>query len=196
MATKRPKSAPTDLRTDVVRAALKLAAKRDWGNITLANIARAAGCTLAELSAVFESRDDIVAAYGRMVDRDVLADYADGVPGNTDKDKLFEIFMARFDRLQNDRDALVSIIQSCQRDPKQLVIGLPGVARSMTWTLEACGIETQGWRGAGRVLGLSAIYLWILRTWVSDSSEDLSKTMAALDRALDRGGQWSETLGF
>ena len=184
MATKRPKTTPT--RDDVVNAALKLAAKRDWGLVTLADIARGAGITLADLSAMFESREDIVATYSRMIDREVLDSYPDGVPGNEDKDQLFEVLMERFDRLNDDRAALSSIIRASCADPKQIIVTLPGIARSMNWTLEACGIDTNGWKGAARVLALSGIFMWCLRTWKDDDSQDMSKTMAALDRGLDR----------
>jgi len=41
-------------------------------------------------------------------------------------------------------------------------------------------------RGRLRVKGLSALYLSTLRVWFRDDSDDLSKTMAALDRGLSR----------
>ena len=69
----------------------------------------------------------------------------------TERDKTFDVLMGRFDRLNQDRDAVKSILKASCTDPKQLVIGMPNVARSMAWMLEACEIETQGWRGALRV---------------------------------------------
>jgi len=197
MPTKRPKSAPkTDPRRTVVTAAIKLAAKGDWANIGLKDIAKEAGLSLADLSAQFAGKEDILLAYGRIVDADVLAQYPNGVPGTDEKDRLFDVLMARFDRLQDDRAGLTSIIKAACADPKQAIISLPGVAGSMSWTLEVCDIDTQGTRGALRVLILSAIYLWILRSWMDDDSADMAKTMAVLDRTLNRAGQWAETLGF
>jgi len=196
MATKRPKSAPAkDLRDTIVDAALGLAARRDWGNVTLTDIARTAKIRLADLISVFEDKEDIVAAYGRRIDRAVLESYPDGVPGSEDKDRLFEILMARFDRMNDDRRALVSIINAACRDPKQAIIGLPGIGRSMAWTLEACGIDLSGWRGAARIAVLSGVYLWVLRTWRDDDSADMARTMAALDRGLDKLGSVANMLG-
>ena len=195
MATKRQKQAKTpDMRAKVVDAALTLAAARDWSFVTLPDIADEAGVSLADMSLMFECREDIICAYARRVDADVLKEYGQG-GGGSHRDALFDILMQRFDRLNTDRDAVISILGTVCADPKQMVISLPHIGRSMTWMLEACAIETTGWRGALRVAGLAAIYLFVLRTWREDESADMGKTMAALDRALARTERWAETLG-
>lgn len=193
MATKRPKTPPKDPRAAVVDAALRLAAKRDWANIALADIAREAKMDLSGLSQMFECREDIVCAYGRRVDADVLKNFeSDG----SERDVVFDILMNRFERLNKDRKAVESILGDACTDPKQMVIALPHIARSMAWMLEACDIATTGWKGALRVAGTSGVYLWVLRTWRKDDSADLSKTMAALDRALGRAESLSGMLGL
>ena len=106
---------------------------------------------------------------------------------------LFEILMERFDVLNADRPAVLSILKTVMRDPKQAVIGLPHLGRSMAWMLEAAGIETTGVRGAVRVAGLTGVYLYTVKSWMGDDSADLSKTMAALDRALSRAQQCAST---
>lgn len=195
MASKRQKQTFSDPRAAAVDAALALAAARDWANVTMADIAEEAGMSLADLARMFDGREDVLSAYARRVDGDVLESY-DTPAGGSHRDMLFDILMERFDRLNRDRDAVVSIIGSLCADPKQMVIALPHLGRSMTWMLEACGIETLGWRGAARVAGLSVIYLYALRIWKDDDTSDMAKTMAALDRALDRTERWAETLGL
>ena len=101
--------------------------------------------------------------------------------------------MERFDVIGDDHEAVVSILKSFRMDPKQAVISLPHLGRSMSWTLEAAGIETSGMKGAIRVAGLTGIYINVLRTWIEDDSEDLSKTMAALDRNLLRAEQFANS---
>lgn len=61
--------------------------------------------------------------------------------------------------------------------------------------LEAAGVSTQGLWGEARVRGLVAVWLWTVRAWRSDETEDLSATMAALDVALRRAEQAAEWLG-
>jgi hypothetical protein len=65
----------------------------------------------------------------------------------------------------------------------------------MRWMLEAAGVSTAGLRGALRVRGLMAVWLWALRAWERDESADLSGTMAALDTALRRAETAAAWLG-
>lgn len=73
---------------------------------------------------------------------------------------------------------------------------MPHLCRSMTWMMEAAGIETLGLRGALKVAGLTGVYLKVLKTWTEDDSPDLAKTMAALDKDLGRAESFANTLGF
>jgi len=184
-------TAPFD-KDSIVDAALALAARTPWENVTLADIAKKAKCSLSALAGVFEDKADIMAAYGRRVDQETLASSATG-DDESPRDRLFAVLMDRFDVLNRDRAAVLSILGSFKSDPAQAAITLPHLARSMAWMLEGAGIPAKGWRGAAYVAGLSALYLFVLRTWVEDEGGDLPKTMAALDSALNR----AETLvGF
>ena len=55
--------------------------------------------------------------------------------------------------------------------------------------LQAAGVSTSGPRGEVRLRGLLAVWLWGVRAWERDESEDLSGTMAAVDAALQRAEQ-------
>ncbi len=52
--------------------------------------------------------------------------------------------------------------------------------------LQAAGVSTAGLRGELRVRGLVAVWLWAMRAFDQDATEDLAPTMAALDTALQR----------
>jgi AcrR family transcriptional regulator len=182
------------LKERLVTAALDLASRMDWDIVTMTDIAHAAGASLAEMSEIFDDKTDILVAYGKMVDRKVLEAFSDPDPAASSRDRLFDIMMERFDVLGKDRAAVLSILKSFAPDPKQAVISFPHLGRSMAWTLEAAGVETNGLRGTVRVAGLAGVYLNVLRHWMNDESEDLSKTMAALDRSLARAEQAANTL--
>ena len=190
---KKPKAPEKNLKERVVAAALDMASRMAWDMVTMTDIADKAHVGLAELSEVFDDKTDILVAYGRMVDKKVLEACADPDPSTDEKDRLFEILMERFDVLNNDREAVVSILKSFVHDPKQAMIGLPHLGRSMAWMLEAAGIEASGIKGAVRVLGLTGIYLNVVRAWMNDESEDLSKTMSSLDKNLLRAQQCANT---
>ena len=60
----------------------------------------------------------------------------------------------------------------------------------MGWMLEAAGVSG----GRPCLAGCAPraarkVWLWTLRAWRRDTSEDLAPTMAALDRALAQAGQ-------
>jgi len=177
------------VRQQVVEAAFALAAQMGWENVSLADVADTAGLKLADIYDHFEDKGDILTAYGRMVDKKTLENIGGPDPSVSVRDRLFDILMERFDILNDDRDAIVMILRSFKLDPKQAVISLPHLGRSMSWMLEAAGIETSGMRGAVRVAGLTSIYLNVLRIWKDDDSPDMSKTMAALDKNLGRAEQ-------
>jgi AcrR family transcriptional regulator len=193
MASKRQKPIEIGLRASIVDAALRLAARRDWDNITLSDIAKEAKTSLSALHAMFECREDIICAYGRRIDADVLEAFSGE---GSERDQLFDILMERFERLNKDRKALKSVLGSLCKDPKQMVISFAHLAKSMSWMLEAVGITTTGWQGALRIAGLTGIYIWVLRIWRNDDSVDMSKTMAALDKALDRAERCANSLGL
>jgi AcrR family transcriptional regulator len=196
MAAPKSQKKTPDLREKAVKSALTLAARDGWDNVSLNDIARHAKISLSDLHDHFEDRTDILVAYGRITDRKVLESVGEVDESSSHRDRLFEILMERFDVLNDDRDALLSILDSFKFDPKQLVIGLPHLGRSMSWMLEAAGIETTGIRGAANLLAITTVYVATVKTWMEDESEDMSKTMAALDKNLSRAEQLAGMVGI
>lgn len=192
---KTPKKT-ADIREKAIKSALALAARDGWGQVTLQAVARHAKISLAQLHEHFEDRGDILIAYERMIDSRVLESVGEIDENANPRESLFDIVMERFDALNENRDALIAILDHVKCDPKQMAIGVPHLARSMSWMLEAAHIDTTGLRGAAHIIGLTGVYLLTLKTWREDESPDMSKTMAALDRNLGRAEQWGGTLGL
>ncbi len=189
MAAKKGKKSndPADLKVLVVEKAMELAAEQGWENVSLRDIAERSEIKLSELREHFDDKTDILAQLERMIDKRVL----DGLPEEFDEEtgmceRLFDILMDRFEALNEHREGIVAVLDSFKYDPKQALIGMPHLCRSMTWMLEAAGDKTDGLKGAIKVAGLSGLYLKVLKTWKDDDSPDLPKTMAALDKALNR----------
>lgn len=196
MTKKQAAEARKDEKDRILDAALDLAASQGWREVTLSAVAREAGLSLSALRERVEDKADILSLLGRRIDRRALE--AAGGPDLSMpvRDRLFDILMERFDALNEYRSAVVSILESFKRDPKQAVIGCPHLARSMCWMLEAAGESTQGVKGALKVAGLTAVYIRALRVWRTDESPDLSRTMAALDKDLARAGRMAGSLGL
>lgn len=179
-----------------VKAALDLAAERGWQGVALHDVAARAGVKLAALYEYFDDKSDILAAYGRMIDRRVLETTGEPDEGLSPRDRLFDLMMERYDALNENRAGVKSVLESFRFDPKQAVIGLPHLGRSMSWMLEAAGIGTAGMKGAVKVAGLTGIHLRVLWVWAEDESPDMAKTMAELDKQLERAERWAGGMGL
>ncbi|GJL85229.1 MAG: hypothetical protein DHS20C02_10040 [Micavibrio sp.] len=188
--------AKKNVKEEVVQAALALAVERGWAQASLRDVSERAGLSLGELHEHFDDKSDILVALGRMIDRQVLENIGEGEEGASKRDRLFDVLMERYEVLNNYRDGVSAVLDSFLCDPKQAVISLPHLARSMSWMLEAAGMETGGIKGAVKVAGLTGVYLKVLKTWKDDDSADLSKTMAALDKTLNRVDSLAGICGF
>jgi AcrR family transcriptional regulator len=168
----------------VVDAALALIAKKGWRETTLADIAAASGLGLARTLPRFPSKTHVLAAFQRRLDRATLA--APPEADATVRDRLFELFMRRFDALQVERAALARLARELPADPCAALGLAPGACGGVRAIAETAGVDTAGALGLLRLKGLAAVYAFALRAWLADDSPDLAKTMKALDAALAR----------
>jgi len=189
------KSDNTDIQKKIVATALDLAVEQGWEYTTLRDIAERSELKPSDLYDVIDDKSDVLVLLGRLIDRQVLAEL-DVDETSSPRERLFDIMMDRYEVLNDYREGLIAILESFKYDPKQLVISMPHLCRSMSWMLECAGVETSGVKGALKVAGLSGLYLKVLRTWIEDDSDDLAKVMAALDKALERAESAADTLGF
>jgi ubiquinone biosynthesis protein COQ9 len=188
-----PKKAKNN-RENIVYAALKLAPEKGWANVTLRDIAAEAGMSLADLRELCEDKSDIFGMLARIVDGRVIESVGDIDESMGIRDRIFDVMMERFEILNDYREGVTAILNSFFPDPKQALITFPMTCRSMVWMLEAAKVDTGGLSGALKVAGLTGVYIKVLKDWKDDFSPDLSKTMAALDRALGHAEQAAELL--
>jgi len=180
----------------VIDSALSLAESRGWRGITLADIATEAGVTLAQLYGMFPSKRAVLSAYLRRVDRATLEGVEIGAQDGSIRDRLFDIFMRRFDALEPHKRAVASIAADLPRHPLAALCAGARLCQSVAWMAGAAGVDTGGPLGPLRVQALAALYASVLRTWLGDDSEDHAKTMAALDRALKRAEMLAQSFPF
>jgi len=169
----------------MIAAALELAAEGQWDIVELSDIAEKAGVSYGDAYEIFDEKVDILAAYDRVVNRRAIEETSLGEDLPC-RDKLFDLVMERFDILNENRVALLNILGGFKGDPKEALLSFPHLGKSMSHLLTAAGINTNGIAGALRVTGMVGCYLYVVRTWKDDDSDDLGKTMAALDKALDK----------
>lgn len=174
----------SDPEEKIINAAMKLAAAQGWRKLTLHDIAKAAKLKLSEMPAHFSSKTAILAAYGRRIDAKVLDEAsAEEMGGESARDRLFDVLMMRFDAMAGEKAALKRIAEDLKREPLSSAVLARPMLQSMSWMLEAAGIDSSGIAGAVRVRGLALIWASAFNAWLDDD-DDQSKTMAVLDRRL------------
>src|SRR4051794_12496068 len=177
----------------LIAAAFQVAAETGWRSASVAAAARAAGLPLVRARERFPGRAALLLRFGRLADQSALAEVP---PDGSARDKLFDLLMRRIDALQSHRAGMLVLLRALPAEPPTALLLTLATRRSMRWMLEASGLPTAGINGELRVKGLVAVWLWTVRAWRSDESEDLSATMAALDVALNRAEQAAEWLGW
>ena len=173
-----PPSLPAgeDMLDRAAEAALRLAADRPWSEITLRDIAQAAGTPFAALYAKAPGKTALLARYGRRLDAQAMA-AVEGDPSAQAHDRLFEAFMARLEAMQQHRDALIAVARN---EGAALAPALPRTARALA---EAAGVDTSGPRGALRLAALTAVWARTLQVWRDDDGA-YNRTMAEIDKRL------------
>ncbi|WP_419903799.1 hypothetical protein [Kiloniella sp.] len=175
----------------IVNTAMSLATEKGWRDLSLAEISASSKVPLSQLYTIFPSKLSIVRYISDGADSQTVDDEDGDRLEQPAKDRLFDLLMSRFDALQPYKQGLTAIAHDCSRDPLTGIAHLCNLRRSMTLILEAAGLSTSGLRGGLRIKVLSVLYLNVFRTWLGDESEDLTKTMSALDKGLERIDIWA-----
>lgn len=162
------------------------AAAVGWRNVTMEAVADRAGLGLGEVLLHAPSKTHALCTIIDRIDARTLAPVKKIDPEDSVRDRLFEILMRRFDALNERRDEAKAVMRGVARDPAAALLVGCRLQRSFAAILAAAGVSTSGLVGLARIQGLKAVAAFALRAWMADDSTDMSKTMAALDRALGR----------
>ncbi len=201
MAQKNTKN--ISVKDAVINAALSLAATKKWNDIDFDEIIKTAHCDKHDVMEYFDDKGDILVAYGRKIDRQMIKN-ADLKPladinitvedQNLIRERLFDLIMERFDILNENRDAVLNVLDSIKFDPKQALHTFPHLGKSMGRILEEAGETLHGLKGCTKIAGLTVVYLYTVKTWKDDDTADMARTMAALDKALGLAEETANTL--
>jgi len=182
----KPTAAEATKAELIAAAALRLAGRSGWRTLALGEIADEAGVTLTEIARHYSGRPAILDGFERMIDCRMLAGAAAGDIGDAQRDRLFDVIMERFDALLPYRDGVRRISRELPLDPPSGLVLACALPRSVAWMYAGARVLIEGPLMPLRLAVLGGAYLATLRIWLTDEGQDLAKTMAALDRQLDR----------
>ncbi|HLX98121.1 MAG TPA: TetR/AcrR family transcriptional regulator [Roseiarcus sp.] len=181
------KSPPSDTRGKIVDALMTLAAERRFEDISITDISKAAGVTLADFRDAFPSRGAVLAGFSRRIDRAVLEQDTGELADESPRERLFDVLMKRLEAMAPYRDGVREAAAWVRRTPAAALAMNQVAMSSMRFMLEAAGVEAEGAAGALKLQGLTLAWARVLQVWLDDDEPGLSRTMAELDRVLTRG---------
>ena len=181
------------VRRDLARAALTLAATSPWREVTLLKLADAAARPISDFygASLGEAVDCVEEAFDRAIGDNLEA--LD--PGQSVRDRLFELIMRRFEAMEPHRAAVLAMEVGADRDPTLMASAHQRHVRCARWVLALSGLEADGMTGQARAQGLGVIIGQARMAWRGDDAGDFNKTMASLDKNLRRAeemfGRWA-----
>ena len=168
----------------LIDASMALVAEKGWRSVSLAQMLSAADLTYAEVFPHLRDKQGVLALLADQVDQAMLAEAEDFDPETPVREHLFDLIMARFDALDDYKQAAAKIQADLTSSPLEALTSGTRLQASMEAALNAAGEDTAGILGNLRAKALAAVYLRVLQVWLKDESEDLGATMKALDENL------------
>ena len=176
-----------DIEKKIAEHTLKKLHKKSWNTLTLDDVIEKKN----KKHKFIKSKTDLLRNLNRYVDM-VLIDKTKDIENSSTKDMLFEVLMARFDILQENRISFIKIFQALKKSPNKLLKLFPSFLESMIVTAELAKFNVNGLKGSIRLKGLFFVYLATFYSWIDDKTLSLEKTMTALDKNLDQAEKFSK----
>ncbi len=170
----------------ILDAVLLVAGEQGWSDLTIEVAAERAGVSAPEAISLYPDKRKILNALADRFERlaDATVDAEAGDPSLPVPERLFDAIMTRFELLQEHRDGYAAVLAAARTDPGMALAGLARLTPAMGLVLRQTGLGDRGPIGCLRRKVLAGLYLSVLQVWLTDTSEDLGPTMAALDKRL------------
>jgi ubiquinone biosynthesis protein COQ9 len=177
------------------QAAFALAERRPWHEITMDAIAQQSGLSITAIMRNVASKAAILRDFSRDIDGAMLLVFEKYPPEGEAHDRLFDVIIKRLEIMQPYRPVVGSVLKRRIGDPGEAAVMLQSVAITVGWIAAAAKVEAEpAWQSWGRI-GLGRAYIKAVTAWVGDDDPGLSRTMAALDRALRDWAAFSDRAG-
>ena len=156
-----------------------------WDKFSIEKLSTIENIPVRDLKVFFKCKYSIVDKFSKMIDINIesklrLEDFKD----SSKKDILFELTMMRFDEMEEFKGSLSKILDVSKKKPLLASVITKNVMNTMDFFLELSNSYSNYAFDVLKKNFLFLIYSITFKTWLSDNTEDLSKTMAELDKLL------------
>ena len=156
-----------------------------WEEFSLEKLSTKEKIPINDLKVFFKCKNSIVDKFSRMIDKKIESKLRiDDFKDSSKKDILFELIMMRFDEMESFKGSLVKILDVSKNKPLLISIITKNVMNTMDFFLELSNSYNNYAFDFLKKNFLFFIYSITFKTWLSDETKDLSKTMAELDKLL------------
>ena len=181
MAERKSKTRP-----DLLEAAFTHLADVGWAGWSPRALAAMTGYDLGEVYDAFPTPTALAQKLAERLDKTMLAIDPDELDGLSHRERLFELFMRRFDAMTPYKPGLQRLTREARTEPELLLAGLCNLDRMAHWLIELAELPYSGLEARLARASLVVAYARIFRTWLDDATPDLATTMAELDKRLDQ----------
>ncbi len=180
-----------------LKASMHMAAESGWASVTPEAVIERMGLGKNTLPDHIQTSHDILLAFEKHISAQVRDSTGDFFSDETVKDKLFDIFMERFEAMRPYKSGLKSVFKGMNFKPKSAFLSKRPFRAMIKEIFEtASGEEITCPKGEVKLIGLSLVYLKTAHVWFDDETDDMSETMAELDKNLSLGEEFVTTLGL
>jgi AcrR family transcriptional regulator len=173
-------------RPDLVALAFTLIAERGWRGFSFTELARRAELPLASVYAELPNRGALLRRLGKRLDAYMLDVGAADLEGLSPRERIFELMMRRFDAMAPFKEGLRALSRQAPGDPALMAAGFCNLARLSARLLDAAEAGQGPTRAMLARKALCAVYARVFGVWLDDTTPDLARTLAELDRRLQQ----------
>ena len=156
-----------------------------WEAFSIEKLSVKENIPLNDLKVYFKCKYSIVDRFSKMIDKKIESKLRiQDFNNSSKKDILFELIMMRFDEMEEFKSSLARVLDASKNKPLLISIITKNVLNTMDFFLELSNSYNNYAFDVLKKNFLFLIYSITFKTWLSDNTEELSKTMAELDRLL------------
>ena len=170
-------------------------AKDGWTKFSLLQFSKTQKISTKDLKIFFRNKDHILQRFSKMIDFKVESNIdIEEMKSTSKKDNLFELIMLRLEVMQTYKVALRNILSSAKEQPIILKKLSKNIINSLDFYLELSLYYDDTPVDFLKKNAIFIVYSLTFRVWLNDESDDLSKTMAELDKFLSMADKANERI--
>lgn len=173
-------------RDNIIKTGWQLLETHGIKGLTVEAVAEKIGIPLSELNRLYPEQAYLILSLIEPLHERAMINLPK-FSEETVSERLFESIMAHFDEALPYKLGAGRLCNEIVWHPCLLMTLKPYALKMTKTILASAGLETSSLLGSLRARLYLGFFLYILWIWLSDNSEDQSKTMAALDQGLKKG---------